>query len=121
MNSAITITRVVRFVARSLSLLIAAFVSFFMLSEVFGSGLNLENESWHTVLEFLLFPVSVTFGLLLGLKKELHGGIVTTVSIILLWVLRPDLAESNVFRLILLPGLLYLWLALGNRRQRVNA
>lgn len=120
MNSEV-ITNVIRFVARSMSLLYAAFIAFFLLSDVFGDGLGLMESDWKDILEFMIFPVAVTVGLLLGLKNELLGGIISTLAMIALWLLRPDLLEATPFRILILPGLLYLWLALGERRKAARA
>lgn len=111
MNTSVVV-KVVRFTARFWGLAVAAVAAFFLISSGFGideSGAGF--RSWKEIAEFLCFPLGVSVGYLWAWKDELKGGLLAVLSVLILWALRPDLAQTVVFTtVILIPGLLHIWL-----------
>lgn len=96
--------------------MITAILGYHLLLSIYD-GESIIDLPAKEIAAFLCFPMGLMLGLVLGLKKEFWGGVIATLSLAILFVLRADLLESNVFRLMLLPGFLYLWLSLGNRKK----
>ena len=102
--------KIIRWIARIWGTLILVFVLFFVLAYMFGDeGLGLENLSNRDIITFIFFPVSAIIGLSVALKNEKIGGLITTLGIIGLLILRSDLI-SNLYIMIGIvpPGILYL-------------
>lgn len=104
---------IIRWIARVLGSLIIAFILFFLIAHLFGedeSGNGFKNTS--EVISFILFPVSTLIGLGLAFKWEGLGGIITTIGMVGLFVMRPDLLDSIYLIIPLIPGILYItyWL-----------
>ena len=114
---------IIRWIARIWGSLILAFVLFFVLAYMFGDeGLGFENLSNRDIITFICFPVSSVVGLSVALKNEKIGGLITTLGIIGLLIIRSDLS-SNLYIMIGIvpPGILYLvyWF-LSKRHQQLN-
>ena len=95
--------------ARILGSAIFAFILFFLLAHVFGneeSGDGFRNAG--EVVMFLFFPISTVIGLGLALKWEGLGGFITTVGMIGLFIMRPDLLFNMYMAIPIVPGILYL-------------
>lgn len=60
------------------------------------------------LIALLLFPGSTIIGLLLAYKWKSLGGLITVGGIILLHIIRPDLASSILINTFAIPGLLYI-------------
>lgn len=104
------IANIILWIARLWGTLISAFVLFFVIALIFGdpeSGEGLVNTS--DVVIFIFFPVSTIVGLALALKWEGLGGLITTIGLIGLFILRTDLISSPFFIFgIIPPGILYM-------------
>ena len=99
--------------ARISGSLILIFILFFLFAHIFGedeSGEGFRNAKEVTI--FLFFPISTVVGLSLALKWEGLGGIITTLGIIGLFFLRPDLLNGLHIAVPIIPGILYItyWL-----------
>jgi len=99
---------IIRWIARIWGTSILAFVLFFLFAHIFGTeegGKGFNNNS----ISFIFFPVSSIIGLAIALKWEGLGGLITTVGIIGLFILRFDLISDPFFICgITAPGILYL-------------
>lgn len=60
------------------------------------------------IVSLLLFPGSTIIGLLLAFKWKGIGGLITVGGMILLHIIRPDLASSALISAFAIPGLLYI-------------
>lgn len=116
-------TKIIRLTARVWGSLILAFVLFFILGYLFGDeGLGLENMSNQDIITFILFPVSSIVGLSVAFKNEKVGGLITTLGIIGLLIIRSDLSTNLYIMIgIVPPGILYLvyWF-LTKKQQQLN-
>jgi len=116
-------TKIIRLTARVWGSLILAFVLFFVLGYLFGDeGLGLENMSNQDIITFILFPVSSIVGLSVAFKNEKVGGLITTLGIIGLLIIRSDLSTNLYIMIgIVPPGILYLvyWF-LTKKQQQLN-
>jgi hypothetical protein len=114
----------IRWIARIWGTLILAFVLFFLITDLIGgteSGGGLRKDE---ILSFIFFPVSTLLGLAIALKWEGLGGLVATLGIIGLFVIRFDLISDVVFIAgIAPPGILYLlyWFLSKDRLKMDNA
>ena len=110
MKNQTRIATIVRWIARIWGTLILTFVLFFVLALIFGdeeSGEGLVNTS--EVFTFIFFPVSSIIGLTIALKWEGLGGLITTIGIIGLFIIRIDLISNPYFiGGIAPPGILYI-------------
>lgn len=102
--------KIILWIARIWGTLILAFLLFFVLAHIFGDEDKLGGFlNTKEVVIFFFFPVCTILGLSLALKWEGLGGLISTVGIIGLFVLRSDLLSSLIFiGIIAPPGLLYL-------------
>lgn len=118
-NSYQTLYGVIRFTARAWGLLIAGTAAFFLLASAFGADESGEGlRTTREIISFICFPFGVSIGLLWGWKDELKGGLLSSLSVILLWIVQPDLLDSMVFTIgILIPCLLFVWLGMAGRRK----
>lgn len=101
-------TTTIRWIARISGSLILAFILFFILAYLFGedeSGDGFRNTN--EVLSFIFFPVSTLVGLGLAYKWEGLGGIITIIGVIALFIVRPDLLNSILMAIPVIPGVLY--------------
>lgn len=106
-------TNTLRWLARIWGTLILAFVLFFLLAHIFGeeSSEELRNalRNAREVITFLLFPIGTVVGLGIALRWEGLGGLIATISVIGLFILRPDLISAPWLILgIAPPGILYI-------------
>lgn len=102
------IATIIRWIARIWGTSILAFVLFFLFAHIFGTeeGINGFNNN---SISFIFFPISSIIGLAIALKWEGLGGLITTVGIIGLFILRFDLISDPFFICgITPPGILYL-------------
>ena len=111
---------IIRWIARIWGSLILAFVLFFVLAYMFGDeGLGLNNLSKRDIITFICFPVSSVIGLSIALKNEKIGGIITTLGIIGLLIVRSDLSTNLYIMVgIVPPGILYLVYWFLSKRQQ---
>ena len=110
----------IRWTARILGSLILLFILFFLFAHLFGeeeSGEGFRNTQ--EVIMFLFFPISTFLGLSLALKWEGLGGIITTLGIIGLFVLRPDLIPKGLYIAApIVPGILYIMYWLMTKKSK---
>lgn len=101
---------IIRWIARIWGSLILAFVLLFVLGYMLGDeGLGLENLSNKDIITFIFFPVSPIIGLSIAYNNEKIGGIITTLGIIGLLIVRSDLISNPYIIIgIVPPGILYL-------------
>jgi len=102
------ITSSILWAARIWGSLILAFVLFFLIASVFGEwgeGFRDPRE----LLVFLAFPLSTVVGLGIAWRREGLGGLITTIGMLVAFILRPDLIRQLFFSVgVLGPGVLYL-------------
>lgn len=120
MKSVHTIKMALKWTARITGSAIFAFLLFFLLAHAFGDAE--QGEGFRNTAEFitfLFFPVGVVIGLLLALKWELLGGIITVVSLLALFIMRVDLVSNVLIMLPIFPGLFYIIYGLMNRKADI--
>ena len=107
--------KIILWVARIWGSLFLLFLLFMVGGHLIGSLFGSEDsngEGFRSVSEMLqfilLFPVGTMIGLALALKWEGLGGFITTVAIISLFIIRPDLITNLYMVGIGICGLLYL-------------
>ena len=113
---------IIRWVARISGSMILIFIAFFVVAHIFGeeeSGNGFRNTK--EVIIFLFFPISTLIGLSLALKWVGLGGIITTVGMIGLFILRPDLLNSIV-AIPIIPGILCIiyWLMTKTKKNSIK-
>jgi len=122
MKNQIRIITVIRWIARIWGTLILAFVLFFVVALIVGgdeSGDGLFNTK--EVITFIFFPVSTVIGLSIALKREGLGGLITTLGMIGLLIMRFDLLSNPYFIVgIAPPGILYIVYWYVTKRQAQN-
>ena len=115
---------IIRWIARIWGSLILAFVLLFVLGSIFGDeGLGLDNLSNKDIITFIFFPVSSVIGLSIALKNEKIGGLITTLGVIGLLIIRSDLISYLYIMIgIVPPGILYLvyWYLSKQRNQTIK-
>lgn len=102
--------KIILWIARIWGALILAFLLFFVIAHIFGDedkvGGFLNTKETVT---FIFFPICTVIGLCIALKHEGLGGLISTLGLIGLFVLRFDLLSSPIFvGAIAPPGILYL-------------
>ncbi len=100
---------IILWAARILGSLIVLFFLFFLTAHIFGedeSGEGFRNVK--DVITFIIFPISSVVGLSLALKWEGLGGLITTVGMVSLLVLRPDLLHAPFVMAPIIPGILFI-------------
>jgi len=118
------IVTVIRWIARIWGTFILAFVLFFVVALILGgdeSGDGLFDTK--EVITFIFFPVSTVIGLSIALKLEGLGGLITTLGMIGLLIMRFDLLSNPYFIVgIAPPGLLYIvyWYVTKRQAQSNN-
>ena len=124
MKNQTRIVTVIRWIARIWGTLILAFVLFFVVALIVGgdeSGDGLFNT--REVITFIFFPVSTVIGLSIALKREGLGGLITTLGMIGLLIMRLDLLSNPYFIVgIAPPGILYIvyWYVTKRQAQSNN-
>lgn len=104
------VLKAVLMIARIIGTSIFAFILFFLLAHLFGedeSGEGFRNAG--EVIMFIFFPVSTFVGLGLALKWEGIGGLITTIGMIGLFIMRPELLFNLYMTVPIVPGMLYLF------------
>lgn len=117
------LTTIILWTARILGSIIIAFVLFFLIAHVFGNNESGEGfRDSKEIITFLLFPISTVIGLAIAWKWEGLGGIITTVGMIGLFSLRPELLNSFYIVIPIIPGLLFIayWLITKNNETPNN-
>lgn len=116
------ITTLIRWIARIWGTLILVFVLFFIVALIVGgdeSGEGLFNTK--EIITFIFFPLSSVIGLSIALKREGLGGLITTLGIIGLFIMRFDLISNAYFIAgIAPPGILYMVYWYLTKRQAEN-
>ncbi len=118
------IANIIRWIARIWGTLILAFVLFFLIADVIGGTENGGGLKKDEILSFIFFPISTLFGLAIALKWEGLGGLIATLGITALFIVRFDLISDFVFIAgIAPPGILYLiyWFLSKDRSKTVNS
>ena len=117
--------KIILYIARGLTVLILAFVLFFVAAHAFGTketgDLNLVSNK--DKVTFLFFPVVFSLGLAISLRKKLFGGVLSILAIFALYIIRPDLIQTFWFNLFLIPGILYIlswWLYKRGHTENVK-
>lgn len=115
-------TTLIRWIARIWGTLILVFVLFFIVALIVGgdeSGEGLFNTK--EIITFIFFPLSTEIGLGIALKWEGFGGLITTIGIIGLFMMRFDLISNAYFIAgIAPPGILYMVYWYLTKRQAKN-
>jgi hypothetical protein len=95
----------IRIAARILS----AFLLFIVLLFLFGEGVP--NPVMLTTKELLLFAALIVMGagLIISLKRELYGGLITILGYIFFAVINKSILAGPIFPLFLVAGLLYIF------------
>ena len=110
MENARKLLRIVQSIARIWGTLILAFVLFFALAHVFGDAESDEVPiSRKDLITLIFFPGFTILGLSMALKWEGIGGLIATLGIVGLFIIRTDLLNSPYFIIgIAPPGIFYL-------------
>jgi len=102
-------TRVVRWTARIVSIIVLVFVLFFVIADLLD---NYSVEDPLPLLDkvaFIFFPLSTIVGLCMAWRWEGLGGLIIIAGLIGLLTIRPDLLSSPLLlALIAIPGMLFL-------------
>jgi len=117
------LTNIILWTARILGSIIIAFVIFFLAAHIFGNNESGEGfRDSKEIITFLLFPIGSTIGLAIAWKWEGLGGLITIISMIGLFCLRPELLNSFYIVIPIIPGLLFIayWLITKNRKTPDN-
>ena len=114
----------IRWIARIWGTLILAFVLFFLIADIIGGTENGGGLKKDEILSFIFFPICTVLGLAIALKWEGLGGLIATLGITGLFIVRFDLISDFVFIAgIAPPGILYLiyWFLSKDRSKMVNS
>jgi hypothetical protein len=111
--------KIIRWVARIWGTAVLAILLFFLIASIFGAeGLGAFKPG--DEITFLFFPISTIVGLALAWRWEGLGGLIATVGLMLLFVVRLDLVSTPTFLLgIFPPGILYLLSWYFSKRTQV--
>jgi phosphotransferase system glucose/maltose/N-acetylglucosamine-specific IIC component len=110
--------RYVLLTARILGSAIVLFVGFFLVAHLFGGEDQANGFADNAeIVMFIMFPVLTLVGLIIAYKWPGIGGGIATLSMAVLFFMRPDLPDSFMFIIIPLPGLLYLIYGIFARRN----
>ena len=109
------ISLLLRWTARLWGAVSVIFLGIMIVGHVAGSEPQ-QLSSWVDALIIAFFPGLLFVGLILGWKWELLGGIICLISMIGLYVLRPDLLGDIIIPSLAAPGLLFLIRGLWVRR-----
>ena len=97
---------ILKFSARVLSLVSISFISFFIISHMFGNE-SASFNSTYEIFEYLFFPLGVLFGLTVAWKWKLVGAIITLFSITMFHILRQELLLDPIIDGLAFPGVLF--------------
>lgn len=100
----------VQWAARIGGTLLLAFLLFMLIGHLVGDANGPNSMTFSSTadsLAFVLFPICQIIGLSLAYKWELPGGLLSVLSIVALFILRPDLLRGP-FIVLTIPGVLYL-------------
>lgn len=114
------LTTIILWIARILGSIIIAFVLFFLIAHVFGNNESGEGfRDSKEIITFILFPIGTLIGLVIAWKWEGLGGLITTVSMIGLLILRPELWDSFFIVIPIIPGFLFIiyWFISKNNKN----
>ena len=107
----------ITFIWTALALL---FVLFMLAGHLFSANQdNLTFKNSFEMLLFAMFPIMYSIGLAIALKWPLLGGVVSTTSLLILFMLRVDILFIPMFTLALLPPSL-LCILVGFEKRRSN-
>jgi hypothetical protein len=121
LKNKILLITILRWIARIWSIASIAFLSFMLIASIVGAGEeNGGFASSREVVQFLFFPLGILIGMIIAWKWEGLGGIITTGSIIVFHVFRPDLIFEGMFDVLAVPGLLFLACWLLSRGQQLE-
>jgi len=97
--------RIVRLAARVLS----AFLLFIIFLFFFGEGFP--NPTTLTAKELLLFAALIIMaaGLIISVKRELHGGVITIIGYLFFAVVNKSVVAGPIFPMFFVVGLLYIF------------
>ena len=99
---------IILWIARLLGSVTVAFLLFMTISELLSTDSKTVMIKTSDAIALLLFPVSTIIGLLIAFKWKGIGGLITVGGMILLHIIRPDLASSLLISAFAVPGLLYI-------------
>lgn len=99
---------IILWTARLLGSAVIAFLLFMTIGELLSTDSKTVMIKTSDVLSLLLFPISTIFGLLIAFKWKGFGGLITVGSMILLHIIRPELASNILISAFAIPGLLYI-------------
>ena len=113
----------IKWIARIWSILSLAFLILFFGASIFSSS-GTATFAFKDVFQFVFFPVGLTIGLILALKREGLGGIIAIASIIgfhlqmLVKHWKPDF--GIFFELLAAPGILFILYWILSRKRNVE-
>lgn len=113
--------KIVRWIAKVLAVALAAMLMLFFIGEAATGGIN--SLTGLSLGEFLMFLtlLGVLAGLLLGLKWELFGGVLTIGSMAAFYLLdylfTGDFPDGPFFLILISPSFLFLYLAFKVRPE----
>lgn len=100
----------VRTVARIWAAVILVFVGFMLAAHTFDWHEE-PHEGFQSIMEFvtfIFFPIGTLLGLAVALKWEGIGGLMSIISLVGLFIMRPELLGHIMFVGFLAPGLLFI-------------
>ena len=100
---------VILWTARVIDSVLLVFVLIFLMAHIFGkdeSGEGFSNSG--EIIQFICFPVGLVAGLLIAWRWEGVGGLVSTLSMTTLFVMRSELVGNPYMIIMIIPGLLFL-------------
>lgn len=99
---------IILWLARLLGSVTIAFLLFMTIGELLSTDSKTLMIKTSDAIALLLFPVSTIIGLLIAFRWKGIGGLITVGSMIILHIIRPDLASSLLISAFAIPGLLYI-------------
>ncbi|MCB0463321.1 MAG: hypothetical protein KDC81_11510 [Flavobacteriaceae bacterium] len=102
-------------IARLLGSVVIVFLLFMTIGELLSTDSKTLMIKTSDAIALLLFPVSTIIGLLIAFRWEGIGGLITVGGMILLHIIRPDLASSLLISAFAIPGLLYIIYAVWSK------
>ena len=113
---------IIRLIARIWGSIILSFVLFFVFAHIFGEEQS--NEGFlntKEILTFIFFPISTIIGLILAFKWEGLGGLIASLGLVAMFIIRIDLISSLIFIAVIFPpGILYLIYWFLSRRGKTS-
>lgn len=99
---------IILWLARLLGSVTIAFLLFMTIGELLSTDSKTLMIKTSDAIALLLFPVSTIIGLLIAFRWKGIGGLITVGGMIILHIIRPDLASSLLISAFAIPGLLYI-------------